>query len=172
MEERRSKERVITIEIYTDGSSKHYGQVMRFGGWAYIVLYDSNIIHQDCNSEYGATNQRMELTAVANALEYIQKIRRPSEKVIIYSDSAYLVNCWGQKWYKKWLENGWHNSKGAPVANMELWFKLIPFFDNFWYEFRKIPGHSGVIWNERCDALAQKEAEKLKLNWRGIKNDG
>ena len=167
--ERRSKERVINLEIYTDGSLKKSGS-MQFGGWAFIVVQDSEQIDGRFGSEYGTTNQRMELTAIAEALEYAQEKRRGCEKVIIYSDSAYAINCYLKEWYVKWQRNGWMTSTGKEVANKDLWFRIIPFFDNFWYTFRKVSGHTGVYWNERCDELAQYQAETLKKNWRGTAN--
>lgn len=166
-ENRRSNERIIPIEIYTDGSLKKVGKNMTFGGWAYIAVQDSHKIYHDFGAEPNTTNQRMELLAIANALDYAHSIRRGSEKIIIYSDSAYAINCYLQEWYIKWQQNGWVNSNNQDVANQDLWRKIIPYFDNFWYDFRKVKGHAGIAWNEECDQLAQNEAEKLKHNWRG-----
>ena len=165
--ERRSKEKIINLEIYTDGSLKKLGRSMTFGGWAFIVVKDSKKIYTAAGDEYGTTNQRMELKAICNALEYASSVRQPNEKVIIYSDSAYAINCYLQEWYVSWLENGWINSSKKPVANQDLWYKIIPYFDNFWYDFKKVDGHSGVFWNEECDKMAQDSAEQLKINWRG-----
>jgi ribonuclease HI len=109
----------------------------------------------------------MELLAIRNALEFAQKNRHPNEQVIIYSDSAYAINCYTQEWYHKWHWNGWTNSKGEDVANQDLWIQIIPYFDNFWYDFKKVEGHAGVYWNEVCDSLAQSTAETLRINWRG-----
>ena len=162
----RKKERPMYIDIYTDGSLKSIGDVT-FGGWAFIALKDTTCIQMDSGSELTTTNQRMELTAILKALEYAQSIRRPSEKVVIYSDSAYAVNCYLQQWYLGWRANGWVNAKGKEVANQDLWLKIIPFFENFWYDFRKVKGHEDVYWNVRCDELAQQESQILKSNWRG-----
>ena len=167
--ERRSKEKISAIEIYTDGSLKKMGQ-QTFGGWAFIVVQDGQRVFSQCDCEYNTTNQRMELTAILKALEYAKEFRRPSERVIIYSDSAYAINCYNQEWYMKWLTNGWVNAEKKEVANKDLWFEIIPYFENFWYSFRKVDGHSGVFFNEECDALAQQAAESLKVNWRGIED--
>jgi ribonuclease HI len=167
--EKRSKERVPSIEIYTDGSLKKTGD-MTFGGWGFIVIKNNEVIYFEDGNEYHTTNQRMELTAILKALEYIKDHRRVSEKVIIYSDSAYAVNCYLKEWYMNWQTNGWLNANGQEVANKDLWFEIVPFFENFWYDFRKVKGHAGEYWNEKCDELAQKSAEKLKRNWRGTKN--
>ena len=109
----------------------------------------------------------MELLAIVKALEYASVARRINEKAIIYSDSAYAINCYQQDWYIGWMNNGWVNAKGKPVANQDLWWKIIPYFDNFWYEFRKVEGHKGNYWNECCDDLAQNQADALKRENRG-----
>ena len=171
MIERRSKEKIPTIEIYTDGSLKKMGQ-QTFGAWAFIVVEDGRRTFSLSGYEYNTTSQRMELTAAIQALEYIKEVRRPSERVVIYSDSAYLINCCNQEWYTKWLKNGWVNAEGKNVANRDLWLALLPYFDNFWYTFRKVPGHAGLMWNEQCDALAQATAENFKKNWRGLERYG
>lgn len=164
--ERRSKERVLSLEIYTDGSLKKAGK-QTFGGWGFIAVRDSQQIDSLAGGEKNTTNQRMELTAIVEALKYASAVRRPNEKIIIYSDSAYAVNCFQQDWYLGWMNNGWVNAKGQPVANQDLWYKIVPYFDNFWYDFRKVPGHAGNYWNECCDELAQAQAEALKTENRG-----
>lgn len=165
--EKRSKEKIIPLEIYTDGALKKLGQRSTFGGWAFYALREGRDFYHKSGCESMTTNQRMELKAILEALKYAQVIRQPHEKAIIYSDSAYAVNCYLQEWYVKWQTNGWVNANKQPVANKDLWIQIIPFFDNFWYDFKKVEGHAGVYWNEQCDKLAQLEAETLKINWRG-----
>ena len=169
LESKRSNELLLPIEIYTDGSLKKTGP-LTFGGWAFVVMKDGEEIYEASGSIHNTTNQRMELQAIANALEYANSIRRGPEKIIIYSDSAYAINCYLKEWYVIWLSNGWQTTTKKEVANQDLWQKIIPYFDNFWYDFRKVKGHAGNIGNERCDALAQQEAEKLKRHWVGLKN--
>lgn len=74
--------------------------------------------------------------------------------MIVYSDSAYIINCYKQKWYNKWQINDWKNSKKEPVANKELWEQLIPYFDNVMFSFEKVPGHAGHVYNEMVDQMA------------------
>ena len=113
----------------------------------------------------------MELEAIVQALNYIITIRRPNERIMIYSDSAYAINCYLQEWYVKWQENGWVNSKKENVANRDQWQKIIPYFDNFWNTFSKVPAHSNIFWNEKCDKMVQEVAERMKFEWRGEKHD-
>ena len=70
-------------------------------------------------AEERTTGPRMELAA---ALDAIQKLEGPLE---IVSDSTYLVNCFRNSWWKKWLDNNWLNSKHKPVANRDLWEPII-----------------------------------------------
>ena len=60
---------IITYEIYTDGSAKGNDPNNRSGGWAYVLLYDGDIIRKDCGIVLGTSNQRMELQACAEALK-------------------------------------------------------------------------------------------------------
>ena len=55
-----------------------------------------------------------------------------NEKVIIYSDSAYAINCYLQEWYVNWQANGWRNANKKEVANQDLWKKI----DNLLEEYR------------------------------------
>lgn len=113
----------------------------------------------------------MELLAIRNALEFAQKNRHPNEKVVIYSDSAYAINCYLQEWYINWQSNGWTNSKGEDVANQDLWIEIVPYFDNFWYTFIKVKGHETNYWNNECDRLAQMASQELKDNFKGEQNE-
>lgn len=157
------------IVIYTDGSSKKIGDHL-FGGWAYEILKDEKVLRSDSGSADSATNQQMELKAAIESLNFIKHRRDIDEKVVLYSDSAYLINCWQQEWWINWQRNGWVNAKKQPVANQELWLELIPFFENKNYEFRKVKGHDTNIFNDDCDKLAQAAAEELKSRWRGTQN--
>ena len=165
--EKRSKSQIAQLEIYTDGSCKKIGNSMTFGGWSFIALRGGERIHEAAGSEYGTTNQRMELLAIRNALEFAQKNRHPNETVVIYSDSAYAINCYTQEWYVNWQRNGWTNASGEDVANQDIWVDIVPYFDNFWFHFIKIKGHDTSYWNNECDRLAQIEAQTLKENFKG-----
>lgn len=153
-------------EIYTDGATSGNGRVDTPGGWAYIILKDGEIIKADSGGERGTTNQRMELTAALKACEEIEKIDSFAT-VKLYSDSAYLINCFKQNWWKSWRVNGWRNSKKEPVANQDLWEKLIYFFIKApGYDFIKVRGHTGNetnhgYWNNIVD----KMAVAAKMEW-------
>ena len=143
------------IEIYTDGSSSK-----NRAGWGFVAVLDGTVIYEKAGQDIpSATNQLMELTAAIEACDWVEQTEYINEHdVIIYSDSAYLVNCYKDKWWSSWETNGWKNSKGDPVANMLSWRFLIKFFKKPNYSFQKVKGHAGNVYNERADDLAQGKA--------------
>ena len=151
------------FEIYCDGSTRGNGQENAVGAWAWLLLADGKEVSRACQAEKNTTNQRMELTAAADALEVVfADFACPFDRVIVYTDSAYLHNCYKQKWYTGWENNGWKNSKKQPVANRDLWERLIPFFGQPEVEFVKVKGHAGNHYNEIVDTMAQNASTKLK----------
>lgn len=149
-----------TIKIYTDGACAMQ-TVSRPGGWGcYIVK--NNKSYRLSGAELMTTNQRMEIKACSEGLTAICDLFEEIDKVEIYSDSAYVCNCFNQNWWRNWEKNGWVNSKKEPVANRELWEELIKGYKNFDVEFIKITGHSGNEGNEIANTLAQNESNALK----------
>lgn len=155
----------ITIDIYTDGSTKGNGTDNSVGGWAYLYLEgNEKIVTLTKHSEqvFNTTNNQMELTAIIEAAKHIKDslyINSFKHKHInIITDSAYVYNCYIQKWYVNWQKNGWKNAKKEPVKNKELWEQLIPFFEDKNFTFQKVKGHSGDKYNEMVDSLAQNAA--------------
>lgn len=145
----------IKLEYYTDGAtSPNPGK----GGWAFIVVENSKIVAHQGGYEPHTTNQRMELMAALEACKDAYKrgnLKNSFGKVIpIFTDSAYLYNCYTQRWYEKWQTNGWVNSKKELVANKDLWEALIPFFENPRIDFHKVKGHSTNSYNNIVDELA------------------
>jgi len=149
------------INIYTDGSCRKNGQKDAIGAWGFVALtHDQKcIMHEDCARCMGTTNQRMELEAVIQACNWAKpSALGPFDEVHIYTDSAYLHNCYHQKWYESWRANGWKNSKKQPVANQDLWEQLIPIFEDSRYYFYKTAGHAGIYWNEYVDTMVQSKS--------------
>lgn len=133
------------IEIYTDGAcSGNPGP----GGWAWVIAPDGVIT--DSGGESPTTNQRMEITAVLRALQANEG------EVTIVSDSTYVVNCFRDRWYEKWMRNGWRNSQKQPVANTDLWKPLIELYlaRSPRPQFRWVKGHSNDRLNDLVDRLA------------------
>ena len=97
------------------------------------------------------TNQRMELTAVIEGLAAISGRRR----VRVHSDSAYIVNCFRDGWWERWEVNGWKNAQKQPVANRDLWERLITETRRHDVVWQKVAGHADDALNNRVDALAR-----------------
>ena len=108
--------------------------------------------------EAHTTNQRMELMAVVAALK---ALKVTDWEVEVYSDSAYLVNAFGQRWLDRWQANGWKNSKKEAVANQDLWMELLTLTGKNRVTMKKVKGHAGDEHNERCDQLARQAIKDL-----------
>ena len=131
--------------VYTDGAcSGNPGP----GGWAWAVAPDGSRF--DSGGEPLTTNQRMEITAVLEALRALVD----EGPVEVVSDSTYVINCFRDKWYVRWAANGWRNAKKQPVANADLWRPLIELVEANDVTFRWVKGHSGDRLNDLVDQLA------------------
>lgn len=139
------------IIVYTDGGCRCHiknGSISPTDKSAYAIYLEYGK-HSKLMGEgfYGKTNNEMELMAVYQALVSITKKDIP---VVIHSDSAYVVNCFNEVWWKKWKLNGWKKKGG--LANAELWKKTIEEYLKFdSVEFVKVKGHDGVEYNELVD---------------------
>ena len=105
---------------------------------------------QIAGGEPSTTNQRMELRAALEGLRAVPGRR----DIALYSDSAYLVNCFRDRWYVRWRENGWRNAQKRPVENRDLWEGLLAEAERHDVAWHKVAGHSGIPLNERADRLA------------------
>ena len=125
------------LEIHTDGACSGNQNDENVGGWGAILKYNSNE-KELFGGEVNTTNNRMELMALLRAF---QAINKPGQNIVVFSDSAYLVRCFNEKWYEKWLQNGWKNTAKKPVENKDLWEQLLPFLAVHTIEFNKVKGH-------------------------------
>ena len=141
------------VTIYTDGAcSGNPGP----GGWGAILMLGENRKEISGGSE-NTTNNIMELTAVIEALKIL---KRPC-KVNIYSDSAYVVNAFLQKWIYGLMKKGWKTAGGDPVKNKELWQELYSLTKTHDVTFIKVKGHADNEFNNRCDEMAVAESKKF-----------
>lgn len=135
------------IILYTDGAcSGNPGP----GGWGAVLIFNG-IEKELSGANPNTTNNVMEITAV---IEGLKALKRPCN-VNIYSDSAYVVNCFEKNWINNWIKNNWVNSKKEPVKNKELWLELYDLTKIHKVTFNKVKGHSNVKYNNRCDELAR-----------------
>ena len=147
-------EQMKKVEIYTDGSCKKNPGP---GGWAAVLVYNGKE-KEICGGEAETTNNRMELLATINALK---ALKEPCE-VVLTSDSKYVVDGISKGWAKGWKARGWKKADKSPALNPELWDELLTQCDRHEIEFVWVKGHAGHPYNERCDTLAQGEAEKYR----------
>jgi len=139
--------------VYTDGASTGSRGP---GGYGAVIVFREGETQEISGGEQDTTNLRMELTAACVALETMDE----EHKVTVYSDASYLVNCMRRGWYKKWRENGWLNHRKDPVANRDLWERLLRATQRHQeVHWRKVRGHSRSAGahksgNDRADELA------------------
>jgi ribonuclease HI len=142
------------IYIYTDGACKGNPGP---GGWGAFIKYNDKTLELH-GGELDTTNNKMELTAVIEALKAIKDKGKP---IIIITDSTYVKNGIEQ-WIHNWKKNGWKSAAKKPVKNMELWQQLdneVAKINNLKWEWVK--GHSGDIGNEKADELANLGVQKV-----------
>ena len=141
------------VIIHTDGAcSGNPGP----GGWGAILRFNG-VTKELSGGEANTTNNRMELMAAIKALE---ALKRPC-RVQLHTDSNY-VRDGITKWIHGWRRNGWRTADKKPVKNAELWQELLDACAPHRIEWHWVKGHSGHPENDRVDALACAEADKLK----------
>jgi len=156
-----------TIEVYTDGACTQGAFMPWPGGYAvYVILTDREpIIIQ--GGKLHTTNNEMELTAFLKGLEVadFQSFMKEYDAVNIYTDSAYIHNCFQQKWYEKWFKNNWISSSKEEVKNKDLWIKIFNVVDKVKkqtnLQILKVTAHSTNKYNNMVDELAVKAKEKV-----------
>ncbi len=142
-----------TVEIWTDGGCKPNPGP---GGWA-VLLKFRDTVKELSGAEAETTNNRMELTAAAEALE---ALKRPCI-IKLHTDSEYLKNGI-TRWHTGWVRKNWRTAGGDPVKNMDLWRRILDAAKPHTIEWRWVRGHSGDPMNDRVDVLATQAREKLE----------
>ena len=141
------------VAIFTDGAcSGNPGA----GGWGAILRY-RDIEKELSGGEENTTNNRMELTAVIEALRAL----KTSCNVTVCTDSRYVMDG-VTKWLPNWLQNGWRTAnKKTPVKNVDLWQELESLLQKHKVKWVWVKGHNGHKENERVDELARIQAKSM-----------
>ncbi|MGN0695454.1 MAG: ribonuclease HI [Oscillospiraceae bacterium] len=136
----------MTVEIFTDGAcSGNPGP----GGYGAILRYGDNV-KEISGGAAQTTNNRMELTAVVEALS---ALKRPCT-VILTTDSKYVCDSISKGWAKSWQKNNWVKSDKKPALNADLWEKCLQLLEIHDVTVKWVKGHAGHPENERCDEMA------------------
>ncbi len=142
------------VTLYTDGACSGNPGI---GGYAGILIY-GDIQREYNGAEEATTNNRMEVQAVIAGLK---RLKYPC-KVEVYSDSAYTVNAFSEKWIYGWKKSGWKKADGKPVLNEDLWRELYDLTVIHEVTFHKVAGHADNALNNRCDELARAAISEFR----------
>jgi ribonuclease HI len=136
------------IQIYTDGAcSGNPGP----GGWGALLRESTGDDIELCGGESATTNNRMEMTAVIEALASLA----PGREADVYTDSQYVQKGISE-WIHNWKRRGWKTAAKEPVKNVDLWMKLDALAQQHHVKWHWVKGHAGHAENERADALANR----------------
>lgn len=147
------------VKIYTDGACSGNQNTKNFGGWGAILEYGAHK-KEIFDGEANTTNNRMEMMAL---LQAFQCLKKEQLTIQVFSDSSYLINCFREKWYEKWLKNNWKTSNKTPVENQDLWMELIPFINIHFITFYRVKGHLNL---DHPSTNIKKWYDKFK-EWNG-----
>lgn len=159
------------VVAYTDGGCR--GNPGGIGGWGIVLVHPGT--QQALERAGGAaetTNNRMEMMA---AIEALRTVKRRDARVLVCSDSKYLINCCSQ-WMAGWKRRGWMRKDGA-LANVDLLQELDALISRYDVRWQWVAGHSGDPGNDRADALANlamdliaagsEPAYERRVQWSG-----
>ncbi len=140
------------ILIYTDGAAAPNPGA---GGYGALLIYGEH--EKEFSGGFKkTTNNRMEIMAAIIALE---ALKEPC-KVTLRTDSKYIVDAINKGYVFKWRNNGWWRTKKDKALNIDLWQRLLAACEPHDVLFEWVPGHAGIVENERCDKLATAAAKQ------------
>ena len=133
------------VVVYTDGACKGNPGP---GGWGALLRWGDHE-KELFGGQAQTTNNRMELTAVIEALAALKQ----RCEVAVYADSEYVKNGI-TTWIHNWKQRGWRTADKKPVKNVELWQRLDALASQHDVQWHWVRGHNGDPGNERADELA------------------
>ncbi len=142
------------IKIFTDGASRGNPGP---GGWGAIVVSEDKVKELGGGSKE-TTNNRMELTAVIEAIETVAK----DGSATVFTDSSYVLKG-ATAWLSGWKKNGWKTKSKEEVLNKDLWERMDKVLFGKKIKWELVKGHSGIPANERCDVIATSFADGERL---------
>jgi ribonuclease HI len=146
------KDRII---IYSDGGSINNPGP---GGYGVVIIEDGK--RNELSGGFRkTTNNRMELTGAIRGLAGFEN----PVKVLLRTDSQYVVKGIMEGWAIKWRKNGWMRTRNEPAENCDLWKILLELTEKHDVIFEWVKGHAGHEENERCDELARSASSRRDL---------
>ncbi len=136
------------VNIYTDGGARGNPGP---GGYGAVLLFGKHR-KEVCGAFRHTTNNRMELMAAIASLSLLKERCR----VVLYSDSKYLVDSMTKGWLEGWKKRGWKKAGNKELLNDDLWPKLDEVSARHEMEWKWVKGHAGNPLNERCDELVHE----------------
>ncbi len=144
------------LVIYTDGACDPNPGT---GGWAAILMIEGQPAsrREISGGERDSTNNRMEMTAVIEAL---RQLKEPC-KVSLITDSQYVKHAFTLGWLVNWQKRGWKTADRKPVKNQDLWLELLKLTAEHEISWKWVKGHAEDALNNRCDELAVEARLKI-----------
>jgi ribonuclease HI len=147
--------RIKKVTIYADGACLGNPGP---GGYGVILIYQGH--RRELSGGYRkTTNNRMEIMGAIVGLEAL----KGKSRVLLYSDSEYLVKAMSRDWARRWRAQGWKRSKREKALNADLWERLLQLCEHHEVQFIWVKGHAGTPENTRCDELAVQAAQQPNL---------
>lgn len=152
------------IRIFSDGSSRGNPGPGGFG----VIIQNAGRVEELGGYDKHTTNNRMEMTAIVEALSHIGNTKEPIE---FFTDSKYTIDGI-TKWVSGWQKNGWKTKNKTEVLNRDLWEKLVSLVSGKSITWHHVAGHSGIPGNERVDTIANGFAGGEEVNlYDGLEKD-
>lgn len=156
------------IYLWTDGGSRNNGNKKGQhvkendkAAWAFLFVQNEEKTSQSAG-EYGATNNRMEIMALFEALKELEKEKLNMKSILAILDSKYVLDAIEKDWLGSWMRRGWKTATGSEVANKELWqaiFEQLKKFPHIKFSWTK--GHLDNSGNLFVDELLNKTMDKM-----------
>lgn len=158
-----------TVALWSDGGSRNTGNVA--GGhvkqsdvaaWAYLLVTQDKKKYSGSAGEFGATNNRMEIMGLLNALRRLEQLGLNQEPILATLDSQYVLNAINKGWLRGWQRRGWQRANNQPLVNAELWRELaaiLPHFSQLDLQWTK--GHATNSGNVFVDTLLNQTMDAL-----------
>ena len=150
-------------KVFTDGSTINNGKRNAKGGIGIFFEDESpDNVGEEFNINGKTSNNICELEAVRRAINIIIKKKefKSNDKILICSDSAYVIDCI-TKWSNTWEKNGWmrrnKGGKKVPVKNVELIKEIKKLYYQYTIQFKHIKAHRNLSDEIKKSSLEYKE---------------